>query len=42
VRHLLELSHRWRDRSHRTLTTINRLKQEKEGNNEMLGVIIVI
>jgi hypothetical protein len=42
-RNLLKLSHRWRERSHRTLTTVpvNRLKQEKEGNNEILGVIIV-
>jgi hypothetical protein len=40
-RNFLKLSHRWRERSRKTLTTVNRLKQEKESNNAILGVIIV-
>jgi hypothetical protein len=38
---LLNHSPRWRDRSRRTLTTVNSLKHEKEGSNEIHGRIIV-
>jgi hypothetical protein len=37
----LKLSHRCRERARRILTMVNSLKHEKEGNNKILGVIIV-
>jgi hypothetical protein len=35
---LLNLSQRWRERSRGTVTTIDELKPEQEGKNEILGV----